>query len=115
MKASSLPLIKTTRRTETQTQTPLSLPLSFSSTKRANSSHLINDFKVMKFKNTNIHKSLLKKLEKARKTIIEDNDIFIDKEHMISIINIKLNITIIITNSLIKFRIISIKNYYNHF
>ncbi len=85
MKASSLPLIKTTRRTETQTQTPLSLPLSlplsFSSTKRANSSHLINDFKVMKFKNTNIHKSLLKKLEKARKTIIEDNDIFIDKEH----------------------------------
>lgn len=78
MKASSLRLIK---KTKTDTNKHKSLPSTFSTTKRANISHLIDDFKVMKFKNTNIHKSLLKKLEKARKTLTEDKQIFIDKEH----------------------------------
>jgi hypothetical protein len=39
------------------------------------------DLDVLKFKDTKIHERLLEKLEKSRKQIIKDNDIYINKEH----------------------------------
>ena len=43
----------------------------------------VADLDILKFKDTKTHERLLAKLEKSRKQIIKDNDIYINKEHQL--------------------------------